>query len=93
MIDWIQEWYASQCDGRWEHSYGIKIDTLDNPGWRVEIDIAETDIKDKYFEAVNKDISDVDWIICRIQNGKFEGFGDVSKLFEILSIFKNWVQS
>jgi hypothetical protein len=23
-IAWIQRWYASQCDGDWEHSWGLK---------------------------------------------------------------------
>ena len=91
MIDWIQKWYCSHCDGKWEHFYGIKIETLDNPGWCVEIDIAETDVRDKPFEEIEKDVSDTDWIICRIQNDKFQGFGDISKLSEIILIFKNWV--
>jgi hypothetical protein len=33
LLEQIQNWYAGQCDGRWEHSFGIKIETLDNPGW------------------------------------------------------------
>ena len=23
---WLQEWYKNQCDGDWEHEYGIKIE-------------------------------------------------------------------
>jgi hypothetical protein len=33
----IQDWYKSQCNGEWEHSCGLSIETLDNPGWRVQI--------------------------------------------------------
>jgi hypothetical protein len=33
----IQELYRSECNGDLEHQYGIKIETLDNPGWSVEI--------------------------------------------------------
>ncbi|MBP5233313.1 MAG: immunity 53 family protein [Planctomycetes bacterium] len=93
MIDWLQNWYCSNCDGGWEHSYGIKIQTLDNPGWHVEIDLMETRVADKPFAEVAKDESDADWIICRVQNGKFDGAGDPSKLSAIITIFKNWVQS
>jgi hypothetical protein len=39
---WLQSWYVAQCNGDWEHSYGIAIDTLDNPGWSVTIDVART---------------------------------------------------
>ncbi|WP_066978499.1 Imm53 family immunity protein [Streptomyces sp. NRRL F-4489] len=38
----VTAWYASQCDGDWEHEHGIRIETLDNPGWSVEIDLEET---------------------------------------------------
>lgn len=26
---WLQSWYLSNCDGEWEHGYGVAIDTLD----------------------------------------------------------------
>jgi hypothetical protein len=38
----LEDWYASRCDGDWERSFGITIETLDNPGWAVRIDLAET---------------------------------------------------
>ena len=93
MLDWIANWYISQCDGRWEHFYGIKIDTLDNSGWGVEIDLSDTDLIDKPFTNIEKDISDSDWMFCRINNNKFEGSGDTKKLNEILEVFKTWVES
>jgi len=34
----ISEWYASKCDGDWEHMYGVRIETTDNPGWLAQID-------------------------------------------------------
>ena len=30
----LQRWYLERCDDGWEHSYGVRIDTLDNPGGR-----------------------------------------------------------
>ncbi len=38
----LSAWHLRQCDGEWEHRYGVKITTYDNPGWGVEIDIAES---------------------------------------------------
>ena len=32
MLEWLMNWYESNCDGDWEHSYGVKIESLDNPG-------------------------------------------------------------
>lgn len=40
----LQNWYSSQCDEGWEYSYGVKIDTLDNPGWMLIIDLADTQL-------------------------------------------------
>ena len=37
----LQRWYASQCDGDWEHHSDVEIGTLDNPGWSVDIDLAD----------------------------------------------------
>ncbi|WP_338708672.1 MULTISPECIES: Imm53 family immunity protein [Paenibacillus] len=36
-LKWLQNWYHENCNGDWEHSYDVKIDTVDNPGWSVEI--------------------------------------------------------
>ncbi len=41
-VQWLQTWYQAQCDNDWEHQYGVKIDSLDNPGWMVSIDLFGT---------------------------------------------------
>ncbi|MFK0239099.1 Imm53 family immunity protein, partial [Streptomyces vinaceus] len=33
----------------WEHEWGVKIATLDNPGWTVEIDLEETDLEGREY--------------------------------------------
>ncbi|MFE4018167.1 Imm53 family immunity protein [Streptomyces sp. NPDC059101] len=38
----LTAWFTRQCDGDWEHGFGIRIETLDNPGWSVEVDLEET---------------------------------------------------
>jgi len=48
----LQRWYESQCNEDWEHQYGVKIDTLDNPGWSVIIDLDDTDLEGKPFQTV-----------------------------------------
>ncbi|MEU5895079.1 Imm53 family immunity protein [Streptomyces venezuelae] len=45
MMDFLQSWYRSQCDGDWKHEFGIRIETLDNPGWNIEIDLTGTDVE------------------------------------------------
>ncbi|MBL0319091.1 MAG: hypothetical protein IPP74_07360 [Alphaproteobacteria bacterium] len=41
-LNWLMSWYASHCNGDWEHENQIKISTLDNPGWRLQIDLVDT---------------------------------------------------
>ena len=32
-FNWLQGWYMAHCDDDWEHSFGVTIETIDNPGW------------------------------------------------------------
>ena len=93
ILNWIEKWYQSNCDTDWEHVYGIKINTLDNPGWMISIDLAETPLTGKIMETVDIDNGDKDWIVCRVNNDIYEGFGDPLKLGEILKIFKKWAEA
>lgn len=34
---WLQSFYNRLCDGDWEHSFGVNLTTLDNPGWDLVV--------------------------------------------------------
>lgn len=87
----LQSWYSKQCNGEWEHSYGVRIGTLDNPGWSVEIDLAGTSLADRPLEKIQRD-SGTDWILCELYADQFRGFGGPSNLGEILDIFLSWAE-
>jgi len=89
-LDWIQAWYRTRCDGVWEHSYGIKIDTLDNPGWSVGIDLKGTALEHTSMETVFRDDGPDNWIRLEVKEGRFIGHGDPSKLRAILASFREW---
>ena len=91
-MDWLENWYQSKCDGEWEEYYGIKVVTLDNPGWLVEIDVLETELENKPFTSIDIDNSDDDWMRCEVKNGKFTGVGDKTKLSRIIGIFREWCE-
>ena len=93
IIEWLQNYYEGCCDEDWEHTYGIKIGTLDNPGWTVDIDLADTAIEDCLFEKIRIERDDNNWMICRVENRVFKGDGGVKNLEEILTIFRDWVQT
>ena len=38
----LEQWYLRQCDGEWEHGFGVEISTIDKPGWSANIDLHNT---------------------------------------------------
>lgn len=88
----LQSWYKSQCDGDWEHSFGIRIETLDNPGWWLEIDLSDTDALLREFEPMRRGdpLHDAGWIYCRVENEKFIATGGVQCLEEMAIVFLRW---
>jgi hypothetical protein len=91
-IEWLQLWYSNQCDGDWEHQYGIQLTTIDNPGWYLVVDLIYTPFQDLIIEIENFDVSETDWYGYKVQEGKFEGFGDPSKLEILIGKFKEIVE-
>lgn len=93
----LQNWFQSQCDGEWEHQNGIKIETCDNPGWWVKIDLKGTPLLQKQYEPVKRgNIESNDpqppWLHCHVEGGVFHGAGDPSTLEEILVTFLKWAK-
>ncbi|NGX42844.1 MAG: hypothetical protein K940chlam7_01132 [Chlamydiae bacterium] len=52
-LDWLMQWFKSQCDGDWEHEYGITLGTLDNPGWRLSISLGQTPLDKQVFDDIS----------------------------------------
>jgi len=88
----LQHWYSSQCDGDWEHQLGIKIETLDNPGWSVTIDVGDTPMQSNVFAPVERK-DEREWISCRVENDQFRGAGGPHMLGAIIEEFMRWVRS
>lgn len=89
-LDRLQQWYLDQCDDEWEHSFGIKIDTLDNPGWSVTIDLNDTNLANKPFQEISNLGPKSDWIRCWKEGTKFKGVCGPKNLQEILKTFTDW---
>jgi hypothetical protein len=87
----LQEWYSAHCDGDWEHTNGVSIGTIDNPGWSVGIDLKGTSAHSLTMAPYKNDLGDDDWIVCQAQDGRFSGLGDPTKLTAILECFRQLV--
>jgi hypothetical protein len=93
ILEWLEQWYLHHCDGDWEHQFGIVIDTLDNPGWMVRVDLECTELASKPFDIVRVDRSQHNWVMCQVVNEQFQGAGGPSNLVELLEIFRDWVSA
>ena len=87
---WLQKWYLSHCDGSWEHSFGVKIGNLDNPGWRVFIDLTGTEAESRVLTRVVIERSENNWIVLETESGRFIGHGGPLNLVDILVAFRRW---
>ena len=90
-VEWLQAWYNQRCDGDWEHTYGITIATIDNPGWSIDIDLAGTELQDKKLEKMLIERSDSDWLWFVVENRTFKGRGGALNLGELIERFRAWV--
>jgi hypothetical protein len=90
LLNRLQSWYASQCDGDWEHDKGVSIDTLDNPGWRICINLVGTTLESRPFEEIEIDRTEEDWLRAWVEDGSWNGAGGALNLRELLTAFLDW---
>lgn len=94
----LQNWYSRQCNGEWEHSSGVSIQSCDNPGWWVRINIAGTLLQEKPFVEIAEGVDThrfaqgSRWLSCYTENGIWHGAGDESELEHIVAIFLAWAE-
>lgn len=86
-LRWLEKWHLdnSNEDG---YNVGIRIETLDNPGWLVKIDLFEMSFSNLHMDRIHFYNSENDWIDCQIKDSEFIGSGDCMKLAEIIEIFR-----
>lgn len=88
QLEWLQSWFVEQCDGDWEHTHGVRIATLDNPGWSLDIDLAETPLEGLEQSRHCDERDQNDWVSYEIKESKFIGNGGPTNLDELISIFR-----
>ena len=94
----LQTWYSNRCNDEWEHSSGISIQSCDNPGWWVKINLIGTPLQSQTFIEIAEGIDakrfalGPRWLSCRTEDGTWHGAGDETKLEGILEIFLVWAE-
>ena len=86
----LQHWYLAQCDGDWEHSYGVTVGTLDNPGWLVKVDLTGTALAGRPFERVEAHRAERDWLVCWVEDEQWQAACGPLNLGEAIEAFLAW---
>jgi len=94
----LEAWYQRQCNGDWEHTYGVNVGTLDNPGWSLVVDLEDTNLENVPFDEVGENVGPDshpdgdDWFSCRVVNRQWKGFGGPHKLSKLIEEFVTWAE-
>jgi hypothetical protein len=98
-VKWLSEWYIRNCNGDWEHEFGVTIDTLDNPGWKIKIDLVRTSMEDMPFDEIHVNVEPsnpeqgggglTSWWICKVVEGAFVAYCGPRDLDKVMGYFEN----
>jgi hypothetical protein len=90
MLCKLQDWFHDHCNGDWEHGEGIRIATMDNPGWAVDIALQGTGLECRPAPEVRIERSEQDWLHCFGHDGKFAIRCGAKNLEEGIASFLKW---
>lgn len=99
-LEWLTQWYLAQCDEDWEHSFGVTVETLDNPGWSLTVDLTGTALAEQPFMPVFHNVSpsevlqgldgDLRWWIAKVEQKQFKAYGGPRNLSDLIGTFRAW---
>ena len=79
----------------------VSIDTLDNPGWSLTVDLEQTSLAGKHFEPIFENVAesqapqglngDLRWLVAKIEGTKFKAYGGPRDLPRLIEAFRSWV--
>lgn len=92
-------WYVRECNNDWEHSFDVQIDTSDNPGWTIQIDLKETFLEGSTIESQKGEpAQNMDewrergsWWNAEADGVKFKASCGPTDLSSVIGVFRQWV--
>jgi hypothetical protein len=91
-LAFLEDWYAAQCDADWEHSWGVEIGTLDNPGWRLRVDLDGTSWEGRCLERTTAQRDEHDWLQTWSDGHRWEAACGPQNLSEALEAFREFLR-
>jgi hypothetical protein len=92
VFRWLEDWYHSNCNEDWEHKYGVTIESLDNPGWRIKIDLRGTPLEHEELSIAEENKGEGDWYSYSVKDSIYNGAGDPHKLIFLIEVFKKFIE-
>jgi hypothetical protein len=92
LLPALEQWFQRNCDGDWEHSHGVSITTLDNPGWQLQVDVRDLPLERKPFAPIEVESDESNWYHCRVTDGIFKGAGGPRNLSDLIKTFESWAK-
>ena len=99
VLSRLELWYSHQCNGTWEHSLGVRIESCDNPGWWVKVNLEGTRLEHVAFPEIAEHVDAARgtqgsrWLHCGIEGRIWHRAGDETKLARILELFLDWAET
>lgn len=91
-LDFLQRWYAEQCNGDWEHEFGVRLATLDNPGWVLSVDLVDTDLEGRELARVKQE-PEPDRRLWSASDGElYQSSCDTRSLPDMLTRFRDFAE-
>lgn len=90
-LEWLQGWFAQQCDDDWEHENKIVITSTDNPGWMLTIDLSDTELENVLVPYILVERSEGSWVGYEIAAKQFRGGCSVQNLGALIEQFRSIV--
>jgi hypothetical protein len=86
-LERLADWYRDQCDGDWEHQNCVTLTTLDNPGWRLDVQLTDTAMAGRVVAPTNVERGEEDWIFYEVKDDRFRGRCGPRNLVEMVRAF------
>jgi len=88
----LQEWLQKNYNDTWDRGESISIEALDDPGWRVRVDLRGTLLELTELPERKTERSRDDWTVVRRTATTFEAFGGPRNLEDLLVAFLDWAE-
>jgi Immunity protein 53 len=88
----LQAWFAAHCDGNWEQEYGVTIETVEEPGWELRVDLVGTSLEGTVLARKGVARADEDWCEVWCDGYTFHAVGGPHNLDELVGSFVSFAE-